>query len=972
MVLCLCSSQDSTTRNGVSPIATYRPSSRMSLNELRQYENDAFNSDYRYQTSSQPYYSTTAISDSAFVDPLPSISPLSYPSQLRNYMHPEKQEHPTPLPAHVSLSGSPGALRRFPGGSPSLHHRTPLGEQLKKQAEKSSTQGSRNSIQGSRASISAMGSRTSFSGSRNSFLSGSNTMSRDEMRSSGFLRGSKSEEETSSLLSSGPLLRRTSLDVVPTRQSPIQPTTNQPSKRRECRSMTCIPNPLALKGEEGMMEGMEEGDAEDENDLRTDPLVPVMTSTPVNQREEDFPTKEVTQRRKGDESQKAESSRDLSLLTSPRRRNLQQLTSLARHKEGGETDGVADAAPKSSGAVGGGKGDEEDLTPKEEKPKSKPMSRLEKLTSLDYIRSSIRRSLKKKRVSFLTRTPPETTPKAKKKTPPRNLPGVVEPDLEPDPLTFSNQGAFDPDEVRIHTPSPLSPEFEGVDESPQRYPDDFYNPDVYQETPVLHHPYPGLGAGSRGRAYSDLPMFAPQLSQPAYYPSTMHHPQHNYPQLSQQYMPPSYYPPQPVGFVGSPTHRSLGPLHQPPVLLPPSHPTEPYGRRYTAEFANPRMGGAKGGSEQSSNHHHKTNRARSPDVFTDTASNVSSRYNYGTSPDRYMETPDFRVHSPDVYAGMAPGRDGYHDMPLRFRSVPTSPEERPYSPQYHPLPGGNQQHRDHTSSRAPQYTEHNPRVRKVGTGSQVQSPTHHPPQHRRSSIEHHPNHIRHSSNDTTPNHVRGSNDASAHHTRRGSNDTAGNHVRQGSNDAASNHVRRGSNDTATGRQVRHDTGPNHARRGSNDATGNQVRRGSIDTHPSSAGNSRRSSIDSQPPTISGQYRHSSIDGYHQPSGSSRRTSTDGYHGAQNMGGFHTIREPGLHRNGIEVDEVWQHSQREDQLMQYGMGSQYDRMGLPVWDDPTRGHTEREVDSGTSNAKAKVSWNNEIIEHLRTPSDCSEN
>jgi hypothetical protein len=70
------------------------------------------------------------------------------------------------------------------------------------------------------------------------------------------------------------------------------------------------------------------------------------------------------------------------------------------------------------------------------------------------------------------------------------------------------------------------------------------------------------------------------------------------------------------------------------------------------------------------------------------------------------------------------------------------------------------------------------------------------------------------------------------------------------------------------------------------------------------------------------------------------------------------------------EEAWQHSQIEEELMQYGMGSQQGRMG---WDDdatPTEnGHMERGVDSG--GVKAKVSWNNEIIEHMRTPSDSSE-
>ena len=70
--------------------------------------------------------------------------------------------------------------------------------------------------------------------------------------------------------------------------------------------------------------------------------------------------------------------------------------------------------------------------------------------------------------------------------------------------------------------------------------------------------------------------------------------------------------------------------------------------------------------------------------------------------------------------------------------------------------------------------------------------------------------------------------------------------------------------------------------------------------------------------------------------------------------------------------AWQHSQIDEAEEQYGMGSQHGRMG---WDEdatPTeREPLQRAVESSTSSVKTKVSWSNEIIEHMRTPSDSSE-
>lgn len=1066
---CNRNSTTSINRNGGMG-ATYRPRSRASVQEMKQhYDTDAFYTDFTYQTASQPpYHSTMATTTSdVFTEPIPPLSSLSYPSQLRRYMNmPDRRDHPSSPTPRISLTQSPNRIRKYPGSSPSLTRPTPLGEQLQRQAERHSTQGSRNSIQGSRASISAMG---SFSGSRNSFLSSNNTMSRDEMRSSGFLASNKSEGETSSLSSNRPLMRQTSLDMVPSRESPVQ--FPQAGKRREYKSLTCITNQHAVEAEG---EAREEGDGVDENDLRKDPLVPVMTSTPVSEAAEDLPTKEAKQRN-------AESTSS-SILTSPRKKSLRQLTSLtlseADEREADENDQeVAQASSK--GEKGGDK--DKGKPEKDEKAPAKPMSRLEKLTSLNYIRSSIRRSLKKKRVSFLTRTP-ESTPKAKKKTPPRTLP-AAEPDFDPDPLTFSNPEAFDAEgpmlSPRIHTPSPLSPEFEAVDEYPQRYPDDFFNPDVYPETHALRLPYPGVGGGGRMRAYSDLPMFAPQLSQPTYYTSSMHYPQPSYPQLSQQYIPPMYGPPQPI--VGSPSHRSFGPLsaqptlQQPLVGSPPQHnlgplslppqplvgspphqaqgplsippqplvgspthhnagplslpphplvgspqhrslgplsvqpslhsglPPEPHGRRYTDFGGSSR---SRGRNERSSGDSRRQNRARSPDTFTDTASNVSSRYDRGVSPDRFTETSTAsELPSPDVYTGFTHGRDSYMDPPIRYRGIPTSPEEQLlYSQQFYPMHGGSHPYgpgeRSFRGQPLAPYSERSidgPQLgpgnyRQGGLDSQVQSPAHQPyysSRHRRASVERQQGHSRQGSNDNTPRHSRRGSIDTPKHSRHGSTETPS-HSRRGSTSDTPSHSRQGSSDATNQPRSRRNSGDatSHARRGSTDATPTHSRQGSHDA--TTRGRDRRGSVENQQPPLAGHIRRSSIENQ-QPlqarrgsadSGqrmgpvksraqkSGRRLSAEGHPRPRHLTGFQPILEPGQHGEG-----AWQHSQIDEaeEQIQNGMGSQLDRMG---WGDddatPTeQGMLQRAVETSTSSVKTKVSWNNEIIEHLRTPSDSSE-
>ena len=1061
------------------------------MQELRQYDPDAFySSDFTSQTASQPFHSAMGTSTEDLLDRLPSISPLSYPSQLRNYIaSADKQEHPSSPTPRISLSGSPSRVRKYPDSSPSLTRPTPLGQLLQKQAERNSMQGSRTSIRGSRASISAIGSRTSFSGSRNSFLSSSNTMTRDETRSSGFLASTKtmSEGETASQISYQSFLRRTSLDMVPTRESPVQlPSAQLAGKRREYKSLTCISNPTALQAEKEE-EAREEGDGVDENDLRKDPLVPVLTSTPVIQPEveDDLPTKEAKQQqRKAESSWRASESGNSSVFMSPRKKSLRQLTSLTLPES--EEREVNGTTPK--GAEGEGVTDKENL--KDEKTPAKPMSRLEKLTSLTYnIRSSIRRSLKKKRVSFLTRTP-ESTPKAKKKTPPRTLP--AEADLDPDPLTFSNQSALDAEgpmlSPRIHTPSPLSPEFEEVDNFPRRYTDDFYNPDIYPETHTLWNPYPS--GGPRMRSYSDMPMFAPQLSQPTYYSSAMHYPQPSYPQLSQQYGPPMYGPPlqplvgspshrahgplsvqptlqQPVvgspphhnygplslppqplvgsppqhaagplsfapqPLVGSPTHHSAGPLSLPPQPLvgspthhgfgplslhPSLHPgllPEPHGRRYTDSGGSSHGRGRGRTNDPSIGDDRRFHRARSPDVHTDAASNVS--VDRGMSPDRFTETSyasEVPTPSPDIYNTlMHAGRNSYMDPPLRHRGIPTSPEENPASnPFYggpHPYIGGTEMFRGPLPGQ--QYAERsidNPNMRSDnyrpgGYDSQVQSPGHysyHGQKHRRASVERQQGHSRHGSTGTPSHSRQGSSDTTSHsrrgsidgqnHSRRGSIDGQ-NHSRRGSIDGP-NHSQRGSIDApARARRGSGDTTTSYSRHGSTEATPSHSRQGSHDAmsghgrvrqsstenqHPPLASHIRRTSVESRPANgpafpnsrqISGE-RRSSVES------NRRRTSVESQPrmSPRHSTGFLPLMEP-RHRNGMGAEEAWPHSQIDEEVNQYGMVSQD-----VEWEDvdatPTEhGPVHKAVDSNANGAKTKVSWNDMIIEHLRTPSDSSE-
>ena len=143
-------------------------------------------------------------------------------------------------------------------------------------------------------------------------------------------------------------------------------------------------------------------------------------------------------------------------------------------------------------------------SPSTKKGRSKTMSRLEKLTSLDYIRQSFR--IKKKKVSF--QKTPETTPTPSKKK-------------------GSNGGT-----TTIAT-------IQADKESPQRRVSNVSS-DMFSPTEESFLRAEQQGQHMMGVAHGDLPMMGPmpihgypQLSQPSYF---LPHP-YAYPQLSQQYHP---------------------------------------------------------------------------------------------------------------------------------------------------------------------------------------------------------------------------------------------------------------------------------------------------------------------------------------------------------------------------------------------------------------------------------------------------
>lgn len=616
------------------------------------------------QHSQMQHSQMSAMTDLFQEHTLPQLSPISYSSQLQLtgaaysqnvFHHMEPERGPPALASESPYLG----MTRFPNSSPSLRVPTRMALSLQNEESKSmqgskvSLPGSKSSHQGSKASI--LGSRTSVQGSRSQiFHSGP---PRDEVlrRASSMLEAQREnlEEDALSLQWSG----RTASPVldenqVPTRDSPVAPplATSQPLGygKKDFASLTCIPNHPAMEEEELTLQ--EEAIMEEllhEQSLH-----------------------EVGKPLRGPETP-SESS-----VSSPRRQStgrvgLGEMTTLPGQEEAPKPSNDREDAPtpaEPSPSTSGQNAEEETgqkkSSPAIKKSRSRTMSKLEKLTSLDYIRASLR--LKKKRVSF--QKSPESTPKSKKKK-------KKKPEQE---IVFTNKALLEGEgEEDLLTP-PQSPTSKFPQQpkihptSPPRYPPtgDFFSPE--DEFDLQGVPY--LPPTRRQRAYTDVPNLYPaQLSQPLYYSPMAPYQQDSpttYAQLSQQYYPPTldtYYP-------------------QPYPIQP-----NPYGRRYSHEMPAqtsryPGMVRPEGYSHITSPDHERQRsvttperylepgsrldagflRARSPDRFTDTSSNMSDRHQ-PRSPDRFTESS----YSSDRYAdsfGFMPDRylpDIHHDLNLR-------------------------------------------------------------------------------------------------------------------------------------------------------------------------------------------------------------------------------------------------------------------------------------------------------------------
>lgn len=644
---------------------------------------------------------------------LPGLSPLSYNSQLQR-LYQISVDHPD----EGSLSAAnirSSLLGKFPHSSPSLAVPTRMGLSLEKEETKSS-HGSRTSIpgsskppsyHGSKASI--IGSKHSIQSSRSSFLNSSH--SRDDMKPLFVGRQNSSSPEDDFLgaqfsgRTGSPFLKEDIIEsptddsLVPTRDSPVMPplATSHALKhgKKDFASLTCIPNHQALADEFGY----------------------------------DFPLAESTP--KIAESYAAESILPSSRKKSSSKINLGALTTLEQEsrsemaeKPTDATDSERPRTVSEPAPIISGDSKANALSPVKDSPKSSPapkkqksraMSKLEKLTSLDHIRASLR--LKKKKVSF------EKTPKTKSPTPKLKK---KKPTAKPEPVMFANKAAAaalsanPTEENGLETPTNQSP----VDyQEPKRPPDiptaphpkdenAFVSPDIYPEDFAggFQRHYAG-----RPRAYSDMHgMSYPQLSQPTYFPGHMGGGQFQsaYPQLSQPYYQLSqgaYYPPH------VPYPQTHAPLPLPSHSLPPQpshlHQTsdgsgrEPYSPRYAAT-AMPGAGRYPDVVTPDAYLPPNQDRFRdisSPDRFTDSSSFMDRYHDGARSPDTCTETSNtserYQATSPDGYMGTS---NRYRDVrsPDRWTDSSYPNYDEPISPTGfgYPTPGrflGDRHRADH-------------------------------------------------------------------------------------------------------------------------------------------------------------------------------------------------------------------------------------------------------------------------------------
>ncbi len=546
-------------------------------------------------------------------------------------------------PGAEAVPGS-SSYSSFPRILPSLSVPTRMGLSLQHEESKSqSLQGSKVSIpgpssrtqsyQGSRASI--LGSRISMPEPRSSSFSA--TTSRDDLKLSD-RRNYSQDEDAISLQFSGrtmsPLLRSdNSMDEnLPTRDSPTSAAAPLATShmighgKKDFASLTCIPNHHAMEPAE-------------ELDLRLSPSPELDTHM-------ERPALVSNPRSPSVEGSVTEGRR-----RSSGRVSLGELTTLPGQEPRAEAipEQLADKEIKGGPKQNSKKQHTDSPTSEPKKPRSRTMSKLEKLTSLDYIRASLR--LRKKKVSFEDNSVPKPTSKSKPRKP---------------NLTFTNPTALESD-TSVDSPQLPNPFLEKEPSERQfgpEYGDDPYSPALLTDdfdigVPFQRHFTP------RAQNHGD-PYF--QLSQPTY---QMAQYQHAYPQLSQQFYPPQQpYPPYPPH--GHPSHMGAmmgaGPYGRRYSDIPVHPPARYHGVVTPEGFPLDPMSPAHGGRYQDPG---------SPHSFLDTNPSVSDRMSATRSPDQFAGSTSlydrFRPISPDRCTDTSDSRytdaaEGYRDIqsPDRF------------------------------------------------------------------------------------------------------------------------------------------------------------------------------------------------------------------------------------------------------------------------------------------------------------------
>ena len=609
---------------------------------------DDFDDFQRHGESSQVRYSQMSSQDH-LRDPLSS---LSFSSQLRYGM--EVGHH----------SGEMGVSSQYLDGATPVNAPTPLGQRLQEE-EKNSSHGSRPSIAGSRQSVTGSrasigGSRPSIQGSKSSFLNAGH-YSQNDIRSAAPMsnqdRRLSMDETVLSLPPSIPsfALHKTgstqsSVDEsqVPTRGSPmgIAPLAMSHQlpykKNKDFASLTCLPNPsdsdLYLGGPEDfppMHEPLSPSLKSDEFDTSGDAFSPSVPS----HSEFSSPLRRAST-----------SGNKLELLTSVDSDADQNVTSTTKLVPTTRTRSTSDASPI------GRKRDEDDKKPltssSSKKPRSRAMSKLEKITSLDYIRASLRMK-KRKKVSFDRSDNPSPADSQKR------------PQL--DSLTLTNPATVNHDSGASPKRSPIA-QATALPSSKRDHPlEDSFSPslDVHPED-VFHR---GMSAG-RPRAYSDMAHMQAytHLSQPTYYPQSVA--QFNqpgaYPHLSQQYYP------APQLSQGSYYHHPQAQF-APPSSSTPHASVDQYGRRYSDGISPYSDVGVPSAYQsrlprQPDPDARRPERERyrdtaSPDRLSEVSSATDSRLPNVHSPDGSAVSDRYQTRSPDRYTDTSERSFGQLDLP---------------------------------------------------------------------------------------------------------------------------------------------------------------------------------------------------------------------------------------------------------------------------------------------------------------------